>query len=455
MRVGINMGEIELTTFSGMNNLKTAEGFYSKKSVVEPIQLANADVDNAGKILKRPGKTLSIALPGAYSGWSGISCALVAAAGKLYRKVDNSVVEIGSISGPARYPLSYAEADGKIYISNAYWNSIFNPNTNILSQWGVSQPDGPMLVGLSSGGLPAGTYNVTMTNVVNGELSGNGPISTIQLASSGGIRILNRPEGAIVWATESNSPIFFKIGVVDKILNIPTIEPLPSYLCTRPPFLENLVYAFGRMWGSVEKTLYYSEPFNLGWFKLTSNKFDFDSVITLIARTSTGLFIGCEDNTKFLAGTEPEKMQQHDVGSGSIPGSLDYCQNLPELGNLFVSKEKTYVDVPIWRTNDGIVVGSDSGYLYNLTKDRLKIGTTQSRSASLFRLNNGVFQFLTSAQRGIQKSGIGAVNDETQEIFEDGKIKTSNRVNSGASTAAGLTDTATSILTRGGVVIPE
>ena len=74
--------------------------------------------------------------------------------------------------------------------------------------------------------------------------------------------------------------------------------------------MEYITYAFGRVWGSVEKVLYYSEPFHPEWFRSALNKFEFDQNIILIAQVPTGLFIGCEDITYFLAGNEPQQMKQ-------------------------------------------------------------------------------------------------------------------------------------------------
>ena len=155
--------EIDISGFSGANNVD--ERFVSQKGVVSPHIILNADADQTGKLSIRKGKTLYINKSGAHSLWSG-SCMLFAAAGKLYRVSSGQAAEITSIDGP-QYPLSYAEADGSVYISNPYWQGIFDPIANSVATWGVSLPPGPMLLA-GSGNLPAGTYFLTMTNVVSG-----------------------------------------------------------------------------------------------------------------------------------------------------------------------------------------------------------------------------------------------------------------------------------------------
>ena len=442
------MAEIDIAAFSGANNVD--ESFYSQKGIASPRVVLNADVGLAGKLTKRAGKTLFIALSGAHSLYACNSCMLCVAGGVLYRIVQGTAVSVGSVGGP-QYPVSFMEAEDKIYFSNPYAQGIFNPATGTSSTWGTPLPPGPMLLA-GSGNLPAGTYHVAMTNVVNGEIGGNGPITQFTLTAEGGIQVLNRPSGALVWVTDSNEGIFYLVGATSQIVNLPTVEPLPSFMCSPPPYMENLCYAFGRAWGSSGNTMYYSEPFKLGWFKLAGNKFTFDSKVSLIAKVSTGLFVGTKEKTVFLAGTEPDKMQLSDAGAGSIMGTLSYCNNLPDLGSVLGTPEKGFVDVPVWMTVEGIVAGNVSGKLFNLTKNKLKTGIP-SRGASLYRNLEGVFQYLASFTTGATGSGAGFVDAETYNAFKNGMIDVFNRRANLMGSSAGFSDSATCVVTRGGVII--
>jgi len=283
-------------------------------------------------------------------------------------------------------------------------------------------------------------------------LSGNGPISSITLATTGGIQILNRPSGAQVWVTDSNEHLFYLVGALNVIVDLPTVEPLPSFMCSPPPYLENLCYAFGRIWGSVGPDVYYSLPYHFGQFRLLSNKFPFDSEVTIIAKVPTGLFIGLEEHTVFLAGTEPTEMQQMDAGEGSIKGTLAYCNNLPDLSSVLGTAEKGFTDVPMWLTTDGVVAGNQSGRLFNLTKNKLKTGIPV-RGASLYRNLQGMFQFLTSFKQGATASGKGFSDADTIKAFIDGRIDPSNKNLQGMSNRIGFSDTATCQVYRGGVEV--
>lgn len=442
------MSEINTKGFSGANNVN--EQFLTSKGLLSPRVILNADVNLDGSLSIRKGKTIFITLPGSHSLWAGNTCMLCAAGGYLYRVSQGVAINIATITGP-KHPLSYIDAEDKVYCSNPYWQGVFNPSDNSISSWGVAVPPGPMLL-TGDGNLPAGTYKVCMTNVSGGQLSGNGPITEITLSAEGGIQILNRPPGALVWVTDSDEGIFYKVGATSRVVDIPTVEPLPSFLCSPPPYMENLCYAFGRIWGSVGPDVYYSEAFNLGWYKLTSNKYPFEDTVTMIAKVPTGLFIGMKKITRFLAGTIPEQMAVQDAGPGSIKGTLAYCNNLPELGWTLGTAEKDFADVPVWLTEEGIVVGSPSGKFFNVTKNKLKMGIPE-QGASLYRNLEGVIQFLTSFKTGTTGTGRGFRDGDTYNAFKNGRIDIHSKTLEGEVSRASFADSASCKVYRGGVEI--
>ena len=422
------MTEININSMTGMNNLSSTlferEGvsvLFDKEGVSTPRVLLNVDVTAAGKIVKRDGISLFLSLPGAHSLWACDSCLLCSACGFLYDLSSGLAVEVCAIHGLQTERLDFLMVEDLVYISNQYWKGVFNPATKNLSTWGIEIPDAPLLI-VGDGGLPAGTYYVTLTASSGDQISGNGLISSIILEGTGGIEVLSRPEDTLVWATNKAGFVFTLVGDIDTIVEIPTIEPLPSFMCSPPPNLSCLAYAFGRIWGAEGGTLFYSEPYQTGWFKLPSNFFKVNSPITLVAPISTGIFVGMKDSTVFLSGTEPAKMTQIEAGAGSIPGTLAYCNNLPELGDILGSREKNYVNVPVWRTTDGIVAGNITGRLFNLTKHKLNLGIPEE-GASLYRQKDGEFQFLTSS----------TVSDggelKTTSILKEGQINTNNIFN--------------------------
>lgn len=404
-----------------MSNIPLSESlFVGKEGRTQPRVILNADVTSQGRLIKRDGSTKFITLTAPHSLWSCDTAMLCASEGKLYRISQGQAVEICPITGPTSY-LSYAEIGSKVYISNPYWNTIFDPSGNLVSDWGLTLPNQPV-VSSTAGNLPAGTYQICFTRFNNREISGNGAIASIEVTTDSGITISNRDADYLVWMTDPNGSKFYLAGQLDTIVSTASSsEPLPSFLCSPPPFMENMTYAFGRVWGNVDKVLYYGEPFHPEWFRSALNKFEFDQKITLLAQVPTGLFVGCENITYFLAGAEPHQMQQTTAGKGAVPGTLFYCNNVPELGDVLSPAERIHVSVPIWLSQEGIVIGNVSGRLFNLTQQKVKF-KPGVRGASVHRMKNGEFQYLTSFKQGSPGSGFGMEDSVTAEVIRNGKV---------------------------------
>ena len=410
--------EIKISRFTGMQNVSDEGNFFVGKETVQPRIILNSDVDAQGRISKRDGYTELVAMTKPHSLFGCSSCLLCVSQGALYQINGEVATSKGAVNDVG--PMFYAEVGDLVYLSNKGWNGVFNPSTGGLSSWGITLPSGPMLTA-GSGSLPAGTYHVCLTTERDNEISGNGPISQITLSATGGISISNRSGDDIVWCTDPNGDVFYRVGKVDVIASISTVEPLPSLFCYPPPYVQYLCHAFGRMWGAIGNKVYYSEPFKWSWWKKGTSFFEFANPVTMIAKTKTGLFIGCTDRTYCLLGTKPEEMQQLDVGSGAIPGTLAYVNNIIELGDTISPPEKKHEIVPVWVSAEGIVAGNPAGRLFSLTQGKVKF-SPGTNGASLYRQKNGDLQFLTSFYKGNDDSTMGLSDDATVEVIRNGAV---------------------------------
>lgn len=412
---------IRIDRFTGMHNLDDAGDLFLKKGVAQPRIILNADVTSRGRLKRRDGYTRKITLSGSHSLWGGTTCLLCMSGSTLYRLDSGAAVSIGAIGGVTA-PTYYAEVGDLVYISNRYGNKIFDPSDNSLDDWGLAVPTtGPALTS-TTGSLPAGTYHVCFTKYnSNYNLSGNSPISEILLSDTGGITVSGRQSDGMVWCTDTDGDVFFRIGPVGAITQIPTVEPLPTLFVSQPPFMNYLCHAFGRMWGSRDNILYYSEPFHLDWFKLGTNRFEFATTITMVAKVKTGLFIGCEDRTYCLLGTEPSEMHQLDVGSGAVPGTLAYVNDIIELGDTISPPEKKHMSVPVWVSQEGIVAGNPVGRVFSLTQGKVKFAPG-TEGASLYRQRDGDFQFMTSFYSGPDTDSVGVSDEATITVIRNGVV---------------------------------
>lgn len=378
---------ITLRVKRGMTNLPFAGDAADAARVV-----VNADVVN-GKAVKRVGKDTWLALANVNSLWAGTWCMLAAAGGVVYDVTGGAATAIDTVDGPTTEPVWFEEVDGLVYMSNLYWCGTYD-QADGLAAWGISCPNMP-ICSQTGGNLPAGVYRVAMTNVYGGLPGGSSAVATIILTATGGIAISNLGTSH-VWVTEPNGSELFWCGNVPTVTQITSAEPLPTLLCHPPLPMENICYAFGRMWGSRQTRLYYSEPLRPDLWRDSDNFFEFGQDITLVARAANGLFVGGETATFSLLGKRPEEMVQTPVGPGSIRGSLCYADSMPTLDNTISPEEKVHNSVPLWLTTEGFVLGNAAGRLFNLTASRLDVKPQTTRAATIAHRRNGVSQIVSS-----------------------------------------------------------
>lgn len=412
------MKPLTIRGFKGMNNVLEEGGFSGHDDgtmTAIPKIILNADVTAEERLKKRLGYRLLTSLPNAHSAWSSRSVMLAAAEGRLYRFfLDGSKVSLCDISGPFEEKLFYASVDGLVYISSRHWMGILDPVENTVSAWGIPIPEQPVLAQISnSGALTAGRYQVCYTNVIGGQVGGNGIIAEIDiLADNSSVSLLNKPSRVIVWATDPDGSTFYRAAEEQALITaIETMEPLPTFLCGPPSPMKFIRRAFGRLWGAVDNRLTYSEPYRYDLFKFT-NEFTFPSEIMLVAFVDGGIFVGFDDRAIFLFGTEPSGMREVHVGAGVARNILAYCNNVPDMGN----------NIPVWVSKDGLVAGSHGGALAKITKDRVQFPAGQE-GAAVSRTVNGQEQFLTSfKQERPRGSGVGFGDSTTCEIVRNGKV---------------------------------
>lgn len=404
---------IKIRNFAGMNNIVSDGGLTSHEDgsfTANPRVILNSDVTPEGRLRKRGGITAFIPLPNPYSLWSNRRVMLCASEGYLYRVFpDRSYLKICSIIGTMDDKLYYTTVEDKIYISSRRWTGIFDPMSNNISSWGIELPVMPELIP-STGSLPPGTYHVCYTRVVNGQISGNGPVASL-VVNQGGIKLFNRPADCIAWVTEADEYIFYPASS-DEISSIDNSEPLTTFGCYPPNPMRFIRLAFGRLWGVVDEGVVYSEEFRYDLFKET-NIFRFVDEAKMLAFTAGGFYVGFENQTLFYAGDSPSKMREIYVGNGVSKDTVAYCNNIPKLGN----------GVPVWMGVDGVMAGSPDGQLINVTKDVVSIMAGKD-GAAIARSVNGSLQYMATfmQQERPKGSSMGIGDSATCEVIRQGAV---------------------------------
>ena len=396
--------------FIGMNNVTVK----AKQTLEQPSMILNAMVDNDGSVQRRAGHELIVNLPGAHSLWTnnkGIE--LCAAHGNVYRVIGTEASLLAE-TGQPEAPFNYVEIGGMVYLSNAYWTGMYDPQQNAMKTWGTPLPAAPILIPVS-GGLPPGEYWLSLTTKNEyGRTSGNSALSKIGLSEPGGIEIVNLPENASVWMTDPNGGILLFAGQGSVITETPGVqEPIPTMWGSPPLPMRSLSWAFGRVWGINGNKVYYSEPYQPELFCLSTSFFDMGEKGLIVAKAASGMFIGCESHAFYLSGTNPLEMVQVSVGPGVIPGTLCYANDLGELGR----------DVPIWVGKDGVYAGLADGRAVNIIKDRIQISPQQKQGASICRVKDGRRQMLFSmAHNRPNGQDVGFGDDASCEVIRKGTV---------------------------------
>ena len=411
---------VTIRAFKGMNNVIREGGFAGHDDgtiTAIPKVILNADVTAEEKLKKRQGYSLLVSLPNSHSAWSKQGVMLTSSMGRLYRFYPGgSTVNLCAISGPFEAKLSYAKEGDLVYISSAHWMGILNSQTNAVSAWGIPIPEQPVLSLVEDTGvLEPGRYQLCYTNLVDGMVGGNGMISEIEVtAANSRIVFLNKPVGAIAWATDPNGDTFFRIGREQGyVTDIDTTEPLPTFLCYPPSPMRFIRVAFGRMWGAINNLLVYSEPYRYDLYKST-NRFVFPSEIRMVAFVDGGIYVGFEDRTVFLPGTEPSGMKEVSIAGGVSKNIFAYCNNVPDMGN----------NIPVWVSADGLVAGSHGGQLAKITHNKVQFPAGEE-GAAVSRIYEGREQFIASfKQQRPTSSGIGMGDSATCEVVRNGRVIT-------------------------------
>lgn len=327
---------------------------------------------------------------------------------------------------PTAY-VSYVEVNGNVYYSNSYQTGKIS-SLGISSTLGVPHAFGQPLLQISStGGLPAGTYQVAITfSRIDMEESGSTEAATISIAEGQGISLLNIPQSDADWiniyVTAPNDDVlkFYSsvaIGTTTaSITSLPKGRVLQTQFGRPMPPGHIIRYYNGRLWVASGNVLWYSEPMNFGLCKPASNFFQFPDIITVCEPVDNGIYI-VSDATYFLNGTAPEDMKL-DVS----------CKDRGIMGTGMVVSAKVFDnessgEVAFWYGDRGAMIGRSNGEVVPVSEGVLALPSYDSGVTAL-REQDGIRQLVT-ALYGSGDSSAYAVGDAVStEIVRNGIVIT-------------------------------
>lgn len=412
----------------GIDNLNKEQSLArdeSGKVVVALRDAENVDLDRHGKPARRAGYTRAVAASGAHSLWGdeGFPFGLYVDAGRLMGlREDGEAFQLAS--GLGLQPVSYALAAGSVYWSSAAQNGRVTAGGSV-GTWGVASPQGaPSAVAASSGGLYAGTYQVTATFLsLTGEESGAPQATLVDVPAGGGIQLAAIPQPpdaswrVRIYASPANGDVLYSAltlpaGMIAALLGQHQPgKPLETqFLDTLPP--GHIVrWLNGRLYVAVGNALVWSEALRYGLTRLAHNQLGFAATLSMMEPLGAGdelagIFVASGPKTYWLPGTDPANFHAKIVRAhGVVPGT-----SIQVSGDVFGLE--TTEPVVYWLDDAGTAcLGLPGGTVVPLRQNQAS-APAAAGGASLYRNENGLKQVLT-ALAGATERGL-AIGDKAE-----------------------------------------
>lgn len=256
-----------------------------------------------------------------------------------------------------------------------------------LGAWGLATPSFPTPSAVSgSGGLLAGTYQVTMTAVhPTGLESGAGEPVAVTLTEVGAI-LVSAPAASSytfnVYATgrygeshELRHVATLAGGGAATITDLSGGKRLDSLLAVKPLPAQCLCAHKGRLWAASGTVVWFTSEKSTHWLFPASGYYAFESTVTMLGAAEDGVYVGLADRVYYLQGNNPMEMTRRLVATtGAVfGGGYDIPVDLFPGQSGFPSRQCAW-----WDQNGVLSIGKPGGIIARPTTDRYAAGFAES-----------------------------------------------------------------------------
>lgn len=410
----------KVDTFGGLNNVDDAstlllghEGFMELNTAI------NIDVSDSRKVSRRKGYTELSSGATSYL-WANKQYCFFLKGNQLYRLHTDNTEEV--IASHINTPVYYSTLHNETLLS--FEDKTYSYNGELVL---ISEPYPTKLeVITSTGPLPAGRYRfkVALRNLDGREFSltpyeVNSDNTTI---SQFLVTVNTNQYEQIVYMTTVNGDEFYAVATIAPGDTTANVSSISSYLQlgildTVPLGASNNMVGFnGRIYFTEDKTLFYSEAHNPLLVKPSTSFYLFPEEVTTVIAVDTGIYVSA-DKTYFIAGLDPSESSMVEVDPYPIiPGTA------LNTTHTFLKDVDTSGTQALWRTEEGVNLGTNAGNIYKLTRN--KIATPEySSGAALLRREDGKTQYLSSlAKPNGDVAKFSTTDTITAEIRRNGVI---------------------------------
>lgn len=173
-------------------------------------------------------------------------------------------------------------------------------------------------------------------------------------------------------------------GIVSEGLHLdweaqPYVGPDTNRSFVGPFAAEHIAFYAGRIWLSLDNFMAFSEPFGWSWFDLNKGTIPMDSKVRMMKPVDDGMFVSTNQKTYFLSGKAPEDFSATIVDNVPV---LEYSEATQTLDGLDLGFDSPGA-VAFWQTKDGPTLGTSSGAIMKLAKEKVIYPETAPVGASL------------------------------------------------------------------------
>lgn len=399
---------------AGINNVEREDSLPRNEDGIATAlrQAVNVDITNAGKIQRRRGWRKVLSLVDAHSGFGGWPDAmLLVSAGELRAVTgpgpDNLTAT--ALRAGMGQEVSYAPVNDDCYYTDGLVLRRVTPGL-VDAIAAVTCPAQPTCTASATGGLPAGDYQVAVTNLVDGFESGSSLATLVTVEQGGGILLtdlthdpdathirvyLTGADGDVLyWARDipaGASQWLIGAGVRGKVLETQFLYPLPAGHLLRE--------LNGRLYSCRDNVVQWSETMRYGLTR-GDNYLRIGTRICLFEPVgrgaNAGIYASGGKRTIWLPGADPKQWQQLVVRSTSaVPGTG--CSVPAAWFNL----EGVQGDVAFWVDSEGVMcLGLPGGQIMPVTEGRVAMPVNALRGAVLLQQRSGVRQVIAALLGG-------------------------------------------------------
>jgi len=304
-------------------------------------------------------------------------------------------------------PCAFVDVGDETYYCDGLVNGKFVGEEHV--SWAVEEPGGLAQMSAVSGSLYEGCYHINITYLhQDGRESGCGSSLKIDVPAGSGIKLTNIAQPGSsdiskisVYCTEANGSTLYRRAELDVGTTAYTINSkrtdvdLMTQFKRPPPIGEHLAFSGSRVFVATDNFLFASLPFTYHLFDLTKDYWVFPAPITMLAQHQTGVFVSA-DKLYFLSTVNDEWPLRTISKYKAITGTVTYID-----GQEF--EEEIDELLPLWVSQNGVLVGLPNGKVKNLTEGKIDIGESTS-GASIVRKESGLSQIVTSVKPGAHDS---------------------------------------------------